>query len=262
MNEATVHPPAPALAPRGGSWSNRKLVCLIALAFAAHVTLIFIFGSKNQIQPRAVKNVPQFRLADKADELIALGNPVLFVLPNPRDFAAAIWLKIPDVPPPPVQWTEEPRWLQPVVQNPGAALNQFLQTNDTGGVQFNFKPPPQFASPDTPVESALPENSTIQILGDLAQRKLLAPPALPSLPVNDVIAPSKVQVVVDPAGNVFSSVLLPSENPVEALGRAEIGDSNALAIARSLRFAPAAAPTLGEIIFNWHTVPLISTNTP
>ena len=64
---------------------------------------------------------------------------------------------------------------------------------------------------------------------------------MPSLPFNDVIAPSRVQVLVDPPGNVVSAVLLPSNNPLEALGRAEIADTNALAIARSLRFAPAAA---------------------
>ncbi|HEY5042007.1 MAG TPA: hypothetical protein VIK53_08385 [Verrucomicrobiae bacterium] len=261
MNQASANSSALAAVPPHRSWSRRKLISLIALAFAAHVALIFIFGTKKQIQPRPVTNVPQFRLANPSDELVALGNPALFVLPNPHDFSSAIWLKTPVTPMMTNHWTEPPQWLQPVAQNLGAMLSRFMQTNRPGGFQFDFKPRPQFANPDVPAETGLPQNSTLQIRGELAQR-LLAPPALPSLPVNDIIAPSKVQVLVDPSGNVVSAVLLPSDNPLEALGRSAIGDASALTFARSLRFSPAKQPVSGEIIFNWHTVPLTSTNAP
>ena len=72
---------------------------------------------------------------------------------------------------------------------------------------------------------------------------------LPSLPWNDVIAPSRVQVLVDAAGNVVSAVLLPSDNAAEAAGRADIGDTNALQIARALRFAPASQADVRRIDF-------------
>jgi hypothetical protein len=70
-----------------------------------------------------------------------------------------------------------------------------------------------------------------------------------------VITASKVQVLVDMAGNVVSAILLPVDNALEAAAQAEIGNTNALAIARAARFAPAPQLTFGEIIFNWHTVP-------
>ena len=112
------------------------------------------------------------------------------------------------------------------------------------------------------VSPALPQRTTLEIAGALAARKLLSAPALPALPLNDIIAPSTVQVLVDKSGNVFSAVLLPLENSIEAAGRGGLGDTNAVAIARSLRFAPATQPALGEIIFRWQTTPLTTTNAP
>ena len=73
--------------------------------------------------------------------------------------------------------------------------------------------------------------------------------------VNDVIAPSKVQVLVDEAGNGASVVVLESSGLPEA-------DQRALRLARNLRFAPAPALTFGEITFRWHTLPAASTNAP
>jgi hypothetical protein len=260
MNEASADP---AVLP-GKGFSGQKFLFLITLAFAVHLTLIFAFGSKKPPAVRPVENVPHLQLADDADDLVALDNPALFALPNPRDFSSAIWLKTPDVPPPTFRYTEDLRYLAPDVKNLGALFKNFMQTNPPGAFQFHARPNPQWASPVLSGEPALPVNSTLQIRGELAQRPLLRQPVLPSLPFNDIIAPSPVQVLVDPSGNVVSAVLLPSDNPLEALGRADIGDTNALAFALGLRFAPAAEPAFGEVIFNWHIIPipLASTNAP
>jgi hypothetical protein len=71
-----------------------------------------------------------------------------------------------------------------------------------------------------------------------------------------------VQVVVDAAGNVVSAVLLPANNPLEAAGHFDDADRRALDLARTARFAPAPNLTVGRMIFNWHTVPITSTNEP
>ena len=239
---------------RSEGWSRSRWIFLIAFVLAAHIAFIFIFGTKQQIVPRAVTNVPQLQLADDASELIALDDPTLFALPHANDFASAVWLKTPTNAPPDFRWTATTNWLTLDAGKLGATFNEFMQTNRFAEFQPDFKPEPRLSEPVWPVESAPPQNSTLQISGDLAQRRLLNQINLPSLPCNDVLPPGKVQALVDAAGNVVSVVLL------EASGL-ELADTNALAFARTARFAPAAQLTFGELIFNWHTVPAAATNT-
>jgi hypothetical protein len=265
MNDAPANLPTVGFAdpkPNGEGWSRTKWLTLIALIFAAHVVFIFAFGKKGEIISRAVVHVPALKLANDSDKLLALNDPTLFALPHERDFASAVWLKMPDAKQPPFRWTEPPRWLPLSDKNLGAAFQQFMQTNYFAGYQLDFRPPLQLSEPILPVETALAQNSTLQIEGKLAQRKLLATPDLPSLPYDDVIAPSIVQALVDAAGNVVSAVLLPPENSLEAASHYDVADQRALEIARSLRFDPAAQLTFGKIIFNWHTVPSAATNAP
>lgn len=245
----------------GGVWSLHKFILVVALAAAAHVALIFAFGTKKPFVPRAVTNVPVLRFAGPGDELLELDNPALFALPNPRDFAAALWEQ-------PVtdiltyfRYTEPPRWLaKPDPNDLGVAFAGFMQTNEFGQLRLDFKPAPEFAELASPADAELEQPSTLEIGGTLAQRRVLFRPALPALEWNDVLAPSRVQVLVSPAGDVLSAVPLPSDNPLEAAGRSPKGDTNAIALASSLKFARAARLELGEITFHWQTVPPSSTN--
>jgi hypothetical protein len=258
MNDAPANLPTLGLGepiPPSEGWSRQRWLTLIALVFAAHVGLIFIFGTKKEIVPRAVKNVPQLQLADNDNELIALDDPALFALPNAKDFVSAVWLKMPAIAPPDFRWTESPRWLALADGKLGATFTQFMQTNRFAAFQLDFKPPPKLSEPVSPVEPALAQTSTLQITGDLAQRRLLNHLDLPSWPYANVIAPSKVQVLVDSAGNVFSPVLLPPDNGFTAADYYAVADQRALELARTARFAPAPHATFGQLIFNWHTVP-------
>jgi hypothetical protein len=257
MNDAPANLPTFGLAEpkRNEGWSRQRWLTLIALVFVAHVGLIFIFGAKKQIAPRTVKSVPQLQLADNDNELVALDDPTLFALPNVKDFAAAVWLKMPVIAPPDFRWTESPRWLALADGKLGATFAQFMQTNRFAAFQLDFKPPPQLSEPVSPVEPALTQISTLQIAGDLAQRRLLNQLDLPSWPYANVIAPSKVQVLVNAAGDVVSTVLLPPDNGFTAADYFADADQRALELARAARFAPAPRVTFGQLIFNWHTVP-------
>ncbi len=257
---AATPPPAPSTPDTGAL--KKKFRLLVVFAVATHLALIYLFGAKKNFTPRPVTNVPQLQLADAAEELIELDNPALFALPNARDFSSAIWQKNSVITPPSFRYREAPRWLPLAPENLGAAFAQFMQTNRFGDFAADFKPPPQFAVLTGGGGSGLPPKTTLEIYGALAARKLLSAPALPALPLNDIIAPSTVQVLVDTRGHVFSAVLLPLENSFEAAGHTERGDTNAVAIALGLRFAPATQPSLGEIIFRWQTTPLTTTNTP
>ncbi len=266
MNAASVEPHSAGLAettpPGGGSWTRGRWLTLVALVFAAHLLLLFAFGGRKQVVPRAVTNVPTLNLTADSGEWFALNDPTLFALPHRNDFASAIWLPAPSVNPPPFRWTEKkPRWLQLSADELGLAFNQFMQTNRFASFELQLKPPVKLSAPELPAESALAQTSTLQIQDDLAQRRLLDPIILPSWPYANVIAPSKVQLLVNEAGDVVSAVLLPPDSGYAA-DQYDQADLRALELARAVRFAPASRLTVGEMIFNWHTVPPPDTNPP
>ncbi len=243
---------------RSESWSRNRFLFFIAFALAFHLALIVIFGTTKPIVPRAVTKVPHLQLATAANELIALGDPTLFARPNAHDFVTEFWQRPPVASQPDFNWTEAPRWLlQPDAGQLGAAFIQFMQTNEPSGRPLNFTPAPEVIEPVIASDGALPPATTLQISGELARRLLTTQTNFPSIQVNDVIPPSKVQALVDPAGNVASAVLLESSTLAAA-------DQQALQLARNLRFTPAPRLMFGEITFVWHTVPVISvaTNAP
>jgi hypothetical protein len=247
--------------PGGGSWTRSRWLTVIALVFAAHVLLLFTFGGRKQIVPRAVTNVPSLNLADNSSEWLALNDPTLFALPHQKDFASAIWLPAPAVNPPPFRWTEPPRWLPLAADELGLIFSQFMQTNRFAGIELQLKSPAKLSAPVLPMESALAQTSTMQIQDGLAQRRLLTPINLPDWPYANVIAPSQVQVLVNEAGDVVSAVLLPPGGyaPTDQYDDA---DKRALELARTAHFAPSSRLTVGRMIFNWHTVPVTNTNEP
>jgi TonB family protein len=251
MNEAAANPSAlPSDRPPTENWPRSRWFTVIVLAFAAHVGFILTFGENKPVVPRAVTDIPALRLASSADELPALADPTLFALPHQHDFAAAGCLNTPEVKPPSFRWTEPPRWLPLSGDNLGAAFGEFVQTNLFAENPLDFKPAPELSKPTLPPEPLPAQNSTMQIEGELAQRELPSQISLTNWPYADVIAPCVAQVFVDPAGNVVSTVIL-SPSGYDA------ADQRALELARTLRFAPAPQPTVGKIIFNWHTVPVV-----
>ncbi|HUA39161.1 MAG TPA: hypothetical protein VMA35_12290 [Candidatus Sulfopaludibacter sp.] len=241
------------------SWPLSRWLLLILLVLAVHIALIFIFGTRKPVTPMAVKNAPKLELAAGSSEWLLLNDPTLFALPNVKGFSSA-WLE-----PPPLhfhrqEWTEKPRYLSLPAGELGAAFNQFMETNRFATVKLELKPPARFTVPLVPLEPRLAETSTLRIEGDITRRPLLTPMKLPSWPYADVIAPSKVQVLVNAAGDVVSAVLLPSNNAGEV--RDADADQRALALAGAARFAPASDLTIGKLIFNWCTVPPPATNAP
>jgi len=256
--------------PRGrGSWSLGRWLLLIVLVLAAHVVLIFAFGARKPVTPRAVTNVPKLELvanapevnlADGLGEWLMLNDPTLFALPSREGFAGTAWLEPPHVQFHRQEWTEPPRWLLLPARDLGGVFSQFMQTNRFATFQLELKPPPRFTVPLVPLEPKFAGTSTLRIEGDLARRPLLTPVKLPAWPYADVIAPSKVQVLVNAAGQVASAVLLLSNNSGEVHDAA--ADQRALELARAARFAPAPGLTIGNLIFDWCTVTPPATNAP
>jgi TonB family protein len=232
-----------------------RWLLLIVLVLAAHVVLIFAFGARKPITPRAVTNAPELKLATGSSEWLILNDPTLFALPSREGFAGPMLRDQQIGQFHRQEWTEPPRWLPLPAGELGGIFSQFMQTNRFATFQFEFKPPPRFTIPLVPLEPKLAGTSTFRVEGDLARRQLLTPMALPSWPYTDVLAPSKVQVLVNAAGDVVSVVLLSPSG----FGAA---DQRALELARAARFAPAPDLTIGKLIFDWYTVTPPATNAP
>jgi len=115
----------PAGPKRSEGWSRQRWLTMVALVFAAQVAIIFVLGEKKFPPARAVTNVPRFTLADSTNELIALDDPTLFVLPHAADFASQIYSN----PPPDFRWKEPPGEMPLAAENLGADFARFMRTN-------------------------------------------------------------------------------------------------------------------------------------
>jgi hypothetical protein len=237
--------------PPGKGWSRKKFFFILLFVLAFHVALIVLFGSKKQIVPRAVANVPHLALASSANEMIALSDPTLFARPNARDIVSAYWRREPEVVQPNFNWPAPSGYLQPAAENFGAVFLDFMRRSQPPEFVIDLKPEPTPTQPDVQY-NAVPPFTIMRISGDLSARKLLTEADLPSLARNDVIGATRIQALVAPNGNVASAVVLKSGDLNNADNAA---DQVALQIVRDLRFIPAPGLTFGEITFTWHTVP-------
>ena len=241
--------------PARGGWPVRRWIAVIALIYAAHLALVFLFGEEKTPTPRAIANVPSLSLAPVADERIALEDPTLFALPHRRDFGSPVWLKTPEVKLPSFRWTEPLRPLALPEEGLGATFLQMMKSHSPAISPLEFTPATVLSLSPQLTESGPPKNSTLRIEGGLAQRLISAPLNLTNWPYSELIAPSVVQVLVDPSGTVASTVLLPPGSGYAPTDQYDAADQYALALARTLHFTPASELTLGRIYFNWQTVP-------
>ena len=259
MSDLPADSPAlPGPKPPSEGWSRKKFFLVLGFVFAFHVALIVLFGTKKQIVARHTANVPHLQLANR-NEFIALSDPTLFARPNLHDLVTAFWRRIPPVSQPNFDRSDEPpHYLPPAPESFGAAFHNLMQQTPLAEFPLNLKPEPKVTVPEAPLDITMPQATTLQISGELARRRLLNTnfaEHLPSRPMNDVLQPTTVRVLVDTTGNVLSPVVLEHSGDNDS-------DQLALQLASRLRFAPATGLTFGEITFTWHTEPLASTNTP
>jgi len=253
------------------SWSRGRWWGAFSLVMAAQVGLIFSLSDRTPLSSRQPDLTTTFRLAIDAPpgsaiaEWLKIEDPALFALPDARAFSGLAWMTAPALRHLSVDWTEPPRWLSLSVHELGRAFAEFVQTNVAGPRLLADKPAAQFDKvpvPPLPVAA----RSNFRLEGDLANRELLAPPELPSVPHAEILSDTVVQVCVGPLGVPFSPVPLSSSGSPEA-------DRHALEFVRSVRFRPLAggnsasprgqaAFTWGKIIFQWHTLEMPATNAP
>jgi hypothetical protein len=246
------------LEPR--AWTARRWWTMVILVLVAHFALVFIFGAKHAPPARPASRVPFLKLTTPSDAFMALNDPTLFALPHANDFASANLPPLVTSQPPSFHWQGPPAWLPLSPEFLTKTFTQFMATNHSGDWALNFKPAPQFSDPEAPPIPDLPSESAVHLRGDLARHQWLNPQPLPDWPSADLLAPSKIQVVVDPAGRVLSAVLMPPDYGTESATRDHQADQTALHLARAARFTPAPQTYVGQMIFNWHAIPLPATS--
>lgn len=257
--------PAPAASR---SWTRRRWWGVAALVFLFQLALIFWLGETAPPTPHPAAPGLTLRLAGSAAaELLALRDPTLFVLPRPQVISTPAWFKAPHPDADVFAWPEPANPPALSIGQPGTALSQRAESNlfPLQQALARFEP-----HPDLPEAAPLPmgaDQSTLQLRGALAQRRLLAPLDLRSWTHRDILSNSVVQLLVDAEGMPRSITLLAGSGSPEA-------DRYALALARGARFeplrpnpgdpasAPAAHLSWGRMVFLWHTQPLPPTNTP
>jgi len=250
------------------SWSRRRWWGVFALVFLVQLALIFWLGETSPIRPRPATPGLTLRLAaSAAAELLALRDPTLFVLPQPQAVPAPAWLKAPHPAAHAFSWPEPASPRAPVIGQLGAAFNRLGETNHFAPLFALARPEPWLVLPEPAPQPVGTGQSTVQLQGALAQRRLITPLVLGSQTNRDILTISVVQLLVDAEGLPRSVTLLSGSGSPKA-------DQDALAQAGAARFEPlsgspadlAPAPTAhlswGRMVFHWHTLPLPPTNAP
>ncbi len=251
--------------PSSRGWTRRRWWSVVILVFTVQLSFIAWLGQRTPILPRPAAPAPMLQLAGRSGaELVALTDPTLFVLPHQEGFSGEAWLRATNQEYRPFVWDEPLNWLQPPAEQLGITFEQFVRTNAFPSLPSTPRLEPElaFAPPAAPIEAA---QSIVRLAGELRGRQLLNPPELPSWPAADLLTNSIVQILLGPEGRPRSYTLLVSSGLKEA-------DLYALAQARAARFqslassdlAPGTSPLAGliwgQLIFEWQTVPLPTTN--
>ena len=252
-------------------WPWRRWLYTISVVFLAQLVLLLAFAER----PRNIRRAPQFRTAinlavdswseEQLAGLPTLTDPTLFALPNLHGFSGAAWLRFAPLEHHFTDWSESPRWLELETAGLGKRFLAFVKTNITTTMLIADKPLPFLPNPPSVLTNgALALHSAIRFEGALAHRPLLQSPPLPSWPHSDILTNTVVQLLVDANGETQLHTLLTSCGAPDA-------DLTALKLATNVRFQPlrqssGSAPIAselawGKMIIQWHTIPLVSTNT-
>ncbi len=252
--------------PRRGT-SRIKMWLAIAVVFAVQAGLTFWLGNPPPVKHFEPPEVPAVHLADnRSDDLLAIYDPTLFILPHRDNFSGDAWLKMAPRTFSPTNWTEPARPLELPRDQLGASFVAFMQTNRPPRFQPRIESSLDAGGDVSPPLPPISVPSRMFVEGDLAKLRLLTPLHLPPQTNADLLTNTVIRMVVDAQGFPYSSVIW-----------AKCGDDNVDAMAltnfaKRVRFSPPEAEALrtiptnkmvsGNLVFAWQTLPPPPTNTP
>lgn len=252
--------------PKRGT-SRIKMWFAIVAVFAAQVGLTFWLGTPPPVKHFQPPVLPVIHMADsRSQDLLAINDPTLFVLPHRDNFSGDAWLKMVPRKFSPTNWTEPARPLELPREQLGSAFVAFMQTNRPPRFQPRIESGLDTAEAAAPPLPPISVPSRMFVEGDLTKLRLLTPLHLPPQTNSDLLTNTVIRMVVDAQGYPYSSVIW---------AKSGNDDVDALALtnfARRVRFSPPEAEALGiiptnkmvsgKLIFEWLTVPPAPTNAP
>lgn len=252
-------------------WGGARWFFSVVLLVLLHLGALFLVSGLGE-QP-AVREAEEFTVRMMTEPgdgsrllaQFALNDPTLLASANPRGFSGPAWLNIT---PPPFKlpdWHDEQRWLTQRVADLGGDFRIYVRTNLGTTLSIADQPRPRESSIGVAEET---RRSRIFVVGDLAERQLLDRPELEARPASVVLLPTRVDVLVNRDGFVFSPRLSVSGLEVSAEQRA--ADREALKLIPKIRFAASAKLPesddfpfdRGTVIFQWITQSPVVTNAP
>ncbi len=250
--------------PENTPWSQRRWVASILVLFVIHLGAFHFLSPKTSSPARVgssqltVRWLTEPAHAKRVLDTLLLDDPTLMAMASPRGFSGAAWLRPQPALFQATQWADAERSLsQPI----GALGDGFRKSAELKPTVIEPLRQPTSVVGNLTERTALRTNSQLLVEGPLRERAAGRLPKLGSRPVADVLADTRVQVLVSAEGMVVSPRLASAtaaRNPAQWAA-----DQDALKVARTLRFAPlpkagSQGPgTLveGTLVFRWHSVP-------
>jgi len=256
-------------------WSRERWFLTVTIIFAVQVVVVIWLSERGDIPVKVDSQglltryyTPEASI--QLTPLFHLMDPTLYSRASSEGFSGSVWLDVKPIEHRSAGWSDPPQFLK-FNQDPllsdlerfGLANQPHRRTvSDTlgGGAETRVELSNQL----------IPSSSSVfEMIGDLRRTNLRSIPAIPSIELNGVLAPSIILLQVDQRGRVFSANLTGTSGQANA-------DQQAMRIARALRFdvAEGFSPTTSnrdfnnlrrtKLIIHWATlsVPAQTTNTP
>lgn len=257
--------------PQTGSGAIRRVKWwgIVGVVFAGQLGAIFWFGQNGpRLATPRISEVNLRWIQPAPEPLSSLLDPTLFALPHRQSFSGPAWMNAISLATNTFSWSEDPRYLDYPQTRADSTFHDLTPTNGFSLVEAIASAGVEPRLPQISSTKPSREQSTWRLAGDLAGRRLLTPLHLTSQSSDDLLTNTVIQLVVDARGWPVSEAMLPPGSG------SKDADQEALALAATTRFEPLRGDdsrpsqrplnglSWGELIFEWHTIPVPPTNAP
>jgi TonB family protein len=232
-------------------WRRGKWAAVVAVVFALQIGAILMGSQKRTVVREVYPKETMVALPERlqSPEWVEMDDPFLFAAANWNGFSAEAWLRKTDWKAPETGGPAPPRFL-----SLAEALERKPAVWQNAPFGFLEREKPRAIFPEPRETPRAAKGSELRVEGP---RKLINVLAIPAQVHTDVLSRTVVEALLSADGLVISSRVIENSGSARA-------DADALALARSARFAPKAgperAPELAKLIFQWHALDLSATN--